>query len=49
MPRPFETSRTRWSAQPVPRLPHPSWSRAGQPAARAASLSAADFWHRLGL
>lgn len=36
-------------AQPVPPLPHPSWSAA--PGRRQASprLSASEFWDRLGL
>jgi len=33
----------------VPRLPHPSWGRHPEPVRRAAPVSAADFWTRLGL
>ncbi len=49
MPRSFIPPRRRWTAQPVPRLPHPSWARGGQCAVPVTAVSAADFWNRLGL
>ncbi|MGF7153248.1 hypothetical protein [Novosphingobium gossypii] len=42
----------RSSPAPDPRLPHPSWRNARQPAPGDAALAirnAGDFWSRLGL
>jgi hypothetical protein len=37
-------------ANPVPRLPHPSWARQADSAAKhRTAVSAAEFWNRLGL
>lgn len=51
MSRSSASTRHRWISRPVPPLPHPSWNRSesGERNFAPATVSAADFWDRLGL
>lgn len=50
MPNPYRASGHRWDPHPaLTPLPHPSWGRLTDSVERMASISASEFWSRLGL